>query len=302
MTSYTLASIIHDETTDTLRNALIGLVSKTRPSSASSATIRVDPAPAFQSIFKRLKLLDHNIILEIGRFKNKNKNPVIDKAIKELERELRVQNPIGGPISSMSLDMAVATLNSRLRNPGLSAQEMWTGRDQVSGEQLAFEDRSLIEDQFKRRLKNHPYSEKSKARGHSALPQANVEVGDLVYVYSNKHSPRPRYIIISITDEWLTIKKLQGSLFSNQPYKVKRSEVFKVPDFTICNNEIYTSDSEGDEPSGYLNKKSYNELRDENIEGNLGPSDVNTPPTGPEIVHRPGSENTGPPNRVLGEK
>ena len=306
VTSFTLATIVHDETADTLRKALLGLVSKTRPSSASSATIRVDPAPAFQSIFKRLNLLDQNIILDIGRFKNKNKNPIIDKAIKELERELRVQNPIGGPISLMSLDMAVATLNSRLRNPGLSAQEMWTGRDQVSGEQLAFEDRSLIEDQFKRRLKNHPYSEKSKARGRGALPQANVEVGDLVYVYSdgNKHSPRPRYIITSKTDEWLMIKKLQGRLFSNQPYKVKRSEVFKVPDFTICNNEIYTSDSEGEEPSGYLNEKSYQGSHDECIEDHLSLNDVDsdTSSTGAEIVHHPGSENTGPPKSRFGRE
>ena len=128
-TSFTLATLIHDERVESLRNGLISLVSKIRPSSASPALIRVDPAPAFQSIFRKVSLSDHNIFLELGRVKNRNKNPVVDKAIKELLKELWIQNPIGGPLSAMSLDAAVAILNSRLRDSGLSAQEMWTGRD-----------------------------------------------------------------------------------------------------------------------------------------------------------------------------
>ena len=303
VSSFTLAMIIHDETVESLRNAIIRLISQTRPSPTSTAVIRVDPAPSFQSIFQRLKLSDQNIVLELGRFKNKNKNPVIDKAIKELQRELRVQNPIGGPISSMSLDMAVATLNSRLRDPGLSAQEMWTGRDQVSGEQLAFEDRALIENQFRRRLKNHQYSERSKARGHAAFPPAKVDVGDLVYLYSegNKNSPRPRYIITSTDDEWLMIKKLQGSLFANKPYKVKRSEVFKVPDFNI-NNETYSSDSESDDPSGYINEKVKPNCTTENVVPNSDSSDTDTTSIDCEKVSHPGCENTGPPKSRSGRE
>ena len=298
VTSFTLAVLVHDEKVETLKSAIVSLVSKVRPSSSSSAVIRVDPSPAFQSIFNRLQLSDHNIILELGRFKNRNKNPVIDKAIRELIREIRLQNPIGGPLSSMSLDMAIATLNSRLRDPGLSSQEMWTGRDQISGEQLAFDDKSLIEAQHKRRVNNHFYSEKSKARGHSVLPEVSVQVGDLVYLYSDgsKSSSRPRYIVTAKNDEWITVKKLQGGLFSNRGYKVKTTEIFKIPVFLPCDDwkEVYTSsDSSEDEDLVDCGRGSV-------------PSDF--PPTedthsqSPNLDIHPGCSNTGPPRSRSGRE
>ena len=292
VTSFTMAMLIQDEKVETLKSSIVSLVSKVRPSTASPAFIRVDPATAFQSIFNRLQLSDHNIILEVGRFKNRNKNPVIDKAIKELEREIRLQNPIGGPLSSMSLDMAIATLNSRLRHPGLSSQEMWTGRDQVSGEQLALNDRNLIDSQHRRRIANHSYSEKAKAKGHSRLPIVSVKVGDLVYLYSdgNKHSHRPRYIVTDRDSEWITIKKLQGGLFSNRGYKVKYSEIFKIPIFNTDDRRSVpdTSDSSEDE-----------DLIDSCKED--PPPDINQDDRAVLPVH-PGCSNTGPPRTRSGRE
>ena len=97
----------------------------------------------------------------------------------------------------------------------MSAHEMWTGRDQISGEQLSFKDRDLIQGQLKRRQSNHAHSEKSKAHGRLSLPDALVEVGDLVFVYSdgNKLSLRPRYIVTAIDSDWVTIKKLHGGVY-----------------------------------------------------------------------------------------
>ena len=292
VTSFTMAVLVHDEKVETLKSSIVSLVSKVRPSTASPAFIRVDPATAFQSIFNRLQLSDYNIILEIGRFKNRNKNPVIDKAIKELEREIRLQNPIGGPLSSMSLDMAIATLNSRLRHPGLSSQEMWTGRDQVSGEQLALNDRNLIDAQHRRRIANHPYSEKAKARGHSRMPTVIVDIGDLVYLYSdgNKNSPRPRYIVTGKTDDWVIVKKLQGGLFSNRGYKVKYSEIFKIPIFSTNDQRSVpdVSDSSDDE-----------DLVDSWRES--PPSDIEQEGTAAVPIH-PGCSNTGPPRTRSGRE
>ena len=57
-----------------------------RPSTTSPAFIWADPVTTVQNIFNRMQLLDNNIILEIGLFENRNKNPVIDKAIKEIEK------------------------------------------------------------------------------------------------------------------------------------------------------------------------------------------------------------------------
>ena len=304
VTSFTSATLIHDEKVESLRNGFITLISKIRPSSVSPVLIRVDPAPAFQSIFNKLKLSDQNIHLELGRFKNRNKNPVIDKAVTELLRELRIQNPIGGPLSSMSLDSAVATLNSRIRGPGMSAHEMWTGRDQISGEQLNFNDRELIQGQFKRRQSNHAYSEKSKAHGRLSLPDALVEVGDLVFVYSdgNKLSPRPRYIVTAINKDWVTIKKLHGGLFSNRPYQVKRTEIFKIPDFIPSPSNINhnSSDSDSSEDFNFYDVESPSRSLDPKLTLPVGnhvdtqPVERNTTVDIPELDH-PGSSNTGPP-------
>ena len=304
VTSFTLAILVHDEKVESLRAGLISLVSKIRPSSVSPALIRVDPASSFQSIFNKVQLSDYNIHLEIGRFKNRNKNPVIDKAIRELQKELRIQNPMGGPLSAVSLDSAVAVLNSRLRDPGLSAQEMWTGRDQVSGEQLSFKDRNLIEDQHRRRLANHSHSERSKAHGRPSLPRVDVETGDLVFMYcdGNKNSPRPRYIVTGFEGDWIIVKKLHGGLFSSRPYQVKPSEIFKIPCF-IPQDKMRPNDTESDTDDdlfGYADMTPPSRPLDHDMTVSNSNSDkLTTKRDAPATnVAHPGSSNTGPPRSL----
>jgi hypothetical protein len=48
----------------------------------------VDPAPWFRSLQDDPFLKQFNISVEVGRVKNPNKNPVVEKAIAELEDEL----------------------------------------------------------------------------------------------------------------------------------------------------------------------------------------------------------------------
>ena len=108
-------------------------------------------------------LHQHRLSVEIGRVKNLNKNPVAEKAVQELDNELCKQEPLGGAISPMTLSVAIARLNSRIRSRGLSAREMWTQRDQFSNSQIPLVDRDLIMTQHKTRVLNHPYSELSKA-------------------------------------------------------------------------------------------------------------------------------------------
>ena len=61
-----------------------------------------------------------NVTIEVGSIKNKNKNPVAEKAARELEEELIRQEPRGCPVSEVGLAIATARRNSRLRNWGLS--------------------------------------------------------------------------------------------------------------------------------------------------------------------------------------
>ena len=250
VTSYTTADIVKDETVKSVTDAILTACSKFRPSNASQAIIRVDPASAHKSLFKVSDDLTRaNIRLDVGRAKNVNKNPVVDKAIKELIREIQIKVPHGGPISPTTLDLAVASLNSRIRSSGLSAQELWTQRDQVSGIQLPIHDRDIIKSQNQQRRSNHSYSERCKAGGRNRLPEACLSVGDLVFVYSdgNKLSPRPRYIVVSIQEGWCKIKKMENTLFSSITYDMKLDEIYKVPGFDFVDGHCEDSDSDDDD-------------------------------------------------------
>ena len=60
---------------------------------------------------------DHKIVLEIGRVKNRNKNPAAERAVQELELELLRRDPHGGPLSCCNL--------CRKRNPELTNSLSW---------------------------------------------------------------------------------------------------------------------------------------------------------------------------------
>ena len=62
---------------------------------------------------------DHRIFLEIGRVKNRNKNPAAERAVLEFELELLQQDPHDGPLSPVVISVATATLNSRICSRGL---------------------------------------------------------------------------------------------------------------------------------------------------------------------------------------
>ena len=56
-----------------------------RPFDVPLAVIRTDPAPCFMALDNDPVLHDHRIVLEVGRVKNRNKNPVVERAGLELE-------------------------------------------------------------------------------------------------------------------------------------------------------------------------------------------------------------------------
>ena len=92
-------------------------------------------------------------VLEIGRVKNRNKNPTAERAIQELELELLRQDPHGGPVSPVVLSFGTS---------GSSARKMWTQRDQFSNIQILLSDNDLISQQPNLCKANYPSSQKSK--------------------------------------------------------------------------------------------------------------------------------------------
>ena len=163
--------------------------------------------------------------------KNVNKNPVAEKAIQELEHEILrvVKSP--GQLSTLLLHKATVSLNSRIRMDGLSAREILLQRDQFTNSQIPVNDRSIITAKHDRSLYNHKHSEKTKAGTSSIHPEPDVQVGNLVYVYSDrdKNVPRNSYLVTIIDGPWCHIKKFVGNTLRANSYKVKKYEVFKVP-------------------------------------------------------------------------
>ena len=231
VTSYTVACLVEDEKCATLRRALITLCVELCPLDGPFAVIRVDGAPGLAPLLDDEWLRQHRITVEVGRTKNPNKNPVAERAVQELIEEIMRQEPGGGPVSIASLSVAVATLNTRIRSRGLSAREMWTQRDQYSHAQLPMVDRELIMEQHATRIRNHPYSEHSKAPTGKQPMSCNAQVGDLVYVKSdlNKTRARDRYLVVQRDDTWCRVKKFTDRQLRPTSYKVRQDECLKIP-------------------------------------------------------------------------
>ena len=134
--------MIPDERHDTLRDSLTRVIIGLHPLDGPRAIVRVDPAPGFASISSNDSLKHLNVTIEVGRVKNKN--PVAEKAVREVEAELIRQEPGGRPVSDVGLAIAIARLNSRLRFSGLSSRELWTQRNQFTHEQLALSDSQFM--------------------------------------------------------------------------------------------------------------------------------------------------------------
>ena len=248
VTSFTATCLLDNERHDTLRSGLLRLCLELCPIDGPPVIIRVDPAPGFSALQNDELLKQHHIRIELGRIKNHNKNPVAEHAVGELENELLRQEPHGGPVSSLTLCMATARLNSRIRSRGFSAREMWMQRDQHTNQQLIVNDQQLITAQHTGRQHNHPHSEKSKAHGKPAITGPHLAVGDIVYIYSdgNKLRARDMYLVVGINNEWCTVRKFAGSQLRSEAYNIKSSECYKVDLATTphTQNEVSSSSTE----------------------------------------------------------
>ena len=244
--SFTCASIITDESADSLRAALLADTALLRN---ESCIVRIDTASGFQALRNDLILEQYGIKLDFGYTKNKNSNSVVDKAIQELEMELLKIDGSNGPVSECQLQLALRLMNSRIRNRGLSAREILFQRDQVTCEQLQIDDAGLAVSQSKIRESNHQSSARCKAPGGKfASPSASV-VGDLVYLKDerDKNKRRDRYIIVSIDGNNALVQKLTDRFWARK-YTVPMTKLYPaVKDaIDIPPRSPTTDDSESD--------------------------------------------------------
>ena len=231
VTSYTTSCLLKSETHDDLRDSLIKLCLPLVPIDGPPAVIRTDSAPGFRALTSDALLKSSRIIIDLGRTKNVNKNPVGERAIQEMELEILKQSPGGGMITQNTLAFATARLNTRIRCSGLSSREMLYQRDQYNNEQLPVVDRTLILEKHSKRLCNHKSSEITKAGGKPPLKKALCDVGDLVYLYQdgNKNKARDRYLVVSVDPNFYSVKKFTGAQLRKSSYRIKHDECYKVP-------------------------------------------------------------------------
>ena len=162
--------------------------------------LQVDNASGMQSLVGDSHLKRYNISIQLARKKNKNGNPVAEKAVQEFKQEKLKFRREGGVINELERALITASLNRRIRNCKMSAREVITTRDQNTGEQIAVNDQALACDQVERRHANHPASAKSKMPHGVVAKHANVWPGALVTLKKDKLKSRGRekYIVIKL--------------------------------------------------------------------------------------------------------
>ena len=160
-----------------MRTALIISTSLLR---GAFCVIRVDNASGFQALHNDQLLHSCGITLDFGHIKNKDSNSVI-KGIQELEHEILRIDQSGTAVFPLTLQLAIDSLNKRIRNRGVSAKEVLLQRDQYTKGDIPIDDIVLSRKQNVIRNQNHHASSRPKAPGKKLATNADVKVGDLVY-------------------------------------------------------------------------------------------------------------------------
>ena len=152
---FVTTSFINSEKAEDIKEGIIATINAVRI--PSEITVRVDNAPGFVSLVKSedKDLRSMKIKLDLSNHNNKNGLAIVDKAIQELEKELKTMSPEGKEITSSQLAQATMLLNTRIRNRNLSSREILFSRDQFSGTNLDIKDEELKDTKMSQKIKNH---------------------------------------------------------------------------------------------------------------------------------------------------
>ena len=187
--------------------------------------------------------------IEKRRKKNKDSNPIGEKAVREFrEQKLRFK-PEGGAISDTERAMITASLNRMVRNRGLSSKEIVLNRDQHTMIDVNLDDDKLANKQLQLRDKNHSSSSLSKSKTKRPAPFIKVWPGALVLLKKDllKTRARETYIVVSVDkdDEHKCLIKKANNQLRKENYEVKTNEITLLPNQNIPNEEIILSEPDG---------------------------------------------------------
>ena len=231
MSQYVTTSLVDDQTTPSMRDAII---TSTSPLiNISGGKIKLDAAPAFQSlqgshhqdpIFKELKLT-----IELGQPLNKNKNPQAENTVGELKRELLNLAGRNEQISASTLALATRNLNLRVRSNNKSAWENLTSRDSMTSKPFPQDDQKTLDDLRTRRAAQHDANMKSKSKTRKKIDPVKFEKGDVVMYrdVENYDAARDTFIVMEDDGKDVEIKKFKNQI-RMKTYSVKREQLILI--------------------------------------------------------------------------
>ena len=173
LTQHVTSMIIEDQTTKSLRDAVIS--TPVPLVNISGGKIRLDSAPGHQSlannqardpVLQQLKLK-----VELSQPLNKNGNPQAENAIGELKREILNIVSKDDPLSPSTLALATRTryLNNRIRSNNRSAWESLTSRDAMTSKPFKQDDAKSLSALAERRKMQHVANEKSNLKSKTRV-------------------------------------------------------------------------------------------------------------------------------------
>ena len=238
LTSHTSTIQIKDEKADTLRSALMALLAHYK--TLRRAQIRTDNQTGLKALVNDKILNKINVEIIPGDVKNINKNPVAERAIREIEDEILKIQTEDKQITQAVLAQATMAVNNKIRYTGYTANELYTNTNNFTGQKLNVQDRELSNLQFSNRQKSHESSAKSKStvRG-SKLINPIVDKGDLIMIKSDKskHEARKVYLVVEVDSEnkVVIVQKFVNNQVRNKKYKVKIEQIILVEK---CNSNM----------------------------------------------------------------
>ena len=234
LSNFTVTRFIDNEGKTSIREALVLSTAELIP--AGGLEVQVDNASALQALVGDAELTRYKIAINLARKKNKNGNPVAEKAVQEFKQEKLKFKPGGGALNELERTLITASLNRRIRSSKISAREIITTRDQNTGAKLMVDDEDLAIKQVAQREANHPASAKSKMPGGTPATPIEVWPGALVTIKKekDKNKGREKYLVIeidSINPHMCKIKKMAKQL-RQENYLVKTTEI------ELCPNQV----------------------------------------------------------------
>ena len=232
---FTRAAIIPNQTSDTLRTFLLQLIIDIMPDTGTE--VRVDGAPAFKSLAAEsntpgttLNKLKISVVL--GRLMNKNKNPVAENTVQEIQKEILRMKQDHGPINDIELCLILRNVNNRTRCSNLTPKEIMLRRDNLNHQPINVMDNEISNDKALQIKNSAIATNNHRKKFKKKTPEQSFKVGDVVMIRDSKSKNKPRdsYIIESLNtpdQSFIMVRKLGNYLRPNL-YKMLPEELILV--------------------------------------------------------------------------